>query len=76
MQATDVVRDFRGPAIPSLATRVSRDAIVDAEAVRTGVGELLKDLVAWKDRSTYAEVLQEWQLLWHILARFGTMIGE
>jgi hypothetical protein len=63
--------DFRGSTMPSLAARVAKDGIVDAEAIGRGVGDLSRDPGAWKDRGTYAEVLQEFKLLWHVLVRFG-----
>jgi hypothetical protein len=71
MRVADVPTDFRGPTMPSLAARVARDGIVDAEATGRGAKELSKDIELWKDRGTYAEVLQELKLLWHVLVRFG-----
>jgi hypothetical protein len=71
MQVVDVPMDFRGSTMSSLAARVARDGFVDAEAIGRGVRELSRDPRAWKERGTYAEVVQELKLLWHVLVRFG-----
>jgi hypothetical protein len=76
MQVADVPKDFRGPTMPSLAARVAKDEVVDAEAIGTGVRELSKDADAWKDRGTHGEVLQELKLLWHVLVRYGKRVRE
>jgi hypothetical protein len=57
--------------MPSLAARVARNGFIDAEAIGRGLWELSRDPGAWKERGTYAELLQELKLLWHILVRFG-----
>lgn len=57
--------------MPSLARRVARYGVVDVEAIGRGVRELSKNPEDWRDRGTYAEVLQELKLLWHVLVRFG-----
>jgi hypothetical protein len=67
----DVPTDFRGPTMPSLAARVAMDGVVDARAIGDGVRSLTQKPEAWADRGTYAEVLQELKLLWHVLLRFG-----
>ena len=66
--------DFRGPTMPSLAARVARDGMVDAEAVGRGVKEVSREPENWRDRGMYAEVLQELKLLWHVLVRFGEQL--
>jgi hypothetical protein len=71
LRVVEVPMDFRGSTMPSLAARVAKDGIVDAEAIGRGVRDLSRDPGAWKDRGTYAEVLQEFKLLWHVLVRFG-----
>jgi hypothetical protein len=74
MRVADVPLNFRGPTMPSLAARVVRDGMVDAEAIGRGVKELSKDPEDWRDRGTYTEVLQELKLLWHVLVRFGEQL--
>jgi len=77
MRAADVPLNFRGPTMPSLAARVARvarDGVVDAEAIGRGVKELSTNPEDWRDRGTYAEVLQELKLLWHVLVRFGEQL--
>lgn len=71
LKTRDVPVDFRGPTMPSLAVRVAKDDIVDAERIGRAVRELSKDAGSWEDRGTYPEVLQELKLLWHVLVRFG-----
>ena len=71
MQVEDVPLDFRGPTMRSLAKRVARDGVVDAEAIGRGVKELSNHPEDWSDRGTYAEVLQELKFLWHVLVRVG-----
>jgi len=67
----DVPLDFRGPTMPSLAKRIARDGLVDAHAIGCAVKSLTADPQAWSDRGTFAEVLQELKLLWHVLVRYG-----
>jgi Protein of unknown function (DUF3626) len=74
MQVAAVPMDFRGASMPSLAARVAKVGVVDAKAIGTGVRELSRDAVAWMDRGTHAEVLQELKLLWHVLVRFGESV--
>ena len=71
LAAADVPSDVRGPTMPSLAARVARDGVVDARAIGEAARSLFGDRAAWADRGTYAEVLQELKLLWHVLVRCG-----
>lgn len=57
MRVADVPLDFRGPTMPSLAARVARDGMVDAEVIGRGVKEVSKHPENWRDRGMYAEVL-------------------
>jgi hypothetical protein len=45
--------------------------VIDANAIGTGVRELSMAPNEWEKGRTYAEVLQELKLLWHVLVRFG-----
>ena len=71
MAAIDVPVGFRGPTMPSLALRVAKNGLIDANAIGTGVRELSMAPNEWEKGRTYAEVLQELKLLWHVLVRFG-----
>jgi hypothetical protein len=68
-----VPRNFRGPKMPSLATRVAchGKGKVTAAAIGAAVRDLRLKPSAWSDRGSEAEVLQELKLLWHVLVRFG-----
>ena len=73
LPASEVPSDVRGPTMPSLAARVARDGfIVDARAIGEAAVALFRDPAAWADRGTYAEVVQELKLLWHVLVRCGS----
>jgi hypothetical protein len=74
LRIEDVPLDFRGPTMPSLAARVTKGGYVDAEAIGSGVQDLVKNPDTWKDRGSYPEVLQELKLLWHVLVRYGLPI--
>jgi len=71
MAAPDVPLDFRGPTMPSLAERIAEQGILDASIVGKAVQDLTRDPEVWNDRGTFAEVLQELKLLWHVLVRYG-----
>ncbi|XWW93776.1 hypothetical protein V2A60_001713 [Cordyceps javanica] len=72
LRAAEVPADFRGPTMPSLARRVSRpDGVVDTACLGRAVQSLTEDPALWEDRGTFAEVLQEVKLLWHVLVKFG-----
>jgi len=71
LSASEVPGDVRGSTMPSLAARVGRDGIVDARAIGEAAMSLFRDRAAWSDRGTYAEVVQELKLLWHVLVSCG-----
>ena len=71
LPCAEVPRNFRGPTMPSLAERVARAGIVDANAIGAAVNDLRANPQAWSDRGSYEDVLQELKLLWHVLLKFG-----
>jgi uncharacterized protein DUF3626 len=71
LPASEVPSDVRGPTMPSLAARVARDGVVDARAIGEAAVALFRDPAAWADRGTYADIVQELKLLWHVLVRCG-----
>ncbi|KAH8888009.1 hypothetical protein GQ53DRAFT_265266 [Thozetella sp. PMI_491] len=71
LKVEEVPSNYRGPTMPSLATRVGRGGYVDARAIGEAVCTLIADPAKWTDRGPFADVLQELKLLWHVLVRFG-----
>lgn len=72
LSVASVPSDFRGPNMPSLAERVAKDGVIDPYRIGLAVQDLTKDTSKWEDRGTYAEVLQELKLLWHVLVKYGS----
>ena len=72
----EVPLDFRGPTMPSLAKRISTESYLDTHMIGVAAASLKKDPEAWSDRGTYAEVLQELKLLWHVLVTFGKPLSH
>jgi hypothetical protein len=73
---SEVPSDVRGSSMPSLAARAARDGAVDARAIGEAAMALFRDPAAWADRGTYAEVVQELKLLWHVLVRCGRDVRQ
>jgi hypothetical protein len=71
LSAVDTPCDFRGATMPSLAKRIAREGYVDARCIGEAAMALKRDPAVWADRGSYAEVLQELKLLWHVLVRYG-----
>jgi len=71
LSVDEVPSDFRGPAMPSLAARIAHHGYIDASMIGSAAKHLRQDPAAWRDRGTYAEVLQELKLLWHVLVKYG-----
>lgn len=63
--------DFRGPKMPSLARRIATKDYIDASTIGSAAAELSRQPEFWSDRGSYAEVLQELKLLWHVLVKYG-----
>ena len=66
-----VPEDFRGPTMPSLARLVARNGQIDASCIGDAARSLKSKPENFHDRGTFAEVLQELKLLWHVLVKFG-----
>lgn len=67
----EVVSDFRGPSMPSLAKRIARKGVLDVSMIGNAAMELKRDPDSWSDRGSYKEVLQELKMLWHVLVKYG-----
>ncbi|UNK20749.1 DUF3626 domain-containing protein [Paenibacillus sp. N3/727] len=71
MGVDEVPVDFRGPSMPSLAKRISHNGYIDVSMIGSAAMDVKHDPLAWSDRGTDKEVLQELKLLWHVLVRYG-----
>lgn len=71
MGVDEVPVDFRGPSMPSLAKRISHNGFIDVSMIGSAAMDVKQDPLAWRDRGTDKEVLQELKLLWHVLVRYG-----
>jgi len=67
----EIPTDFRGPAMPSLAQRISTEPYINARMIGEAAASLRRNPELWSDRGTYDQVLQELKYLWHVLVRFG-----
>jgi len=77
LSVNEVPTDFRGSQMPSLAKRIaSSDGYIDASRIGAAAMELKRNPEAWRDRGTYAEVLQELKLIWHVLVKYGRPLRE
>ncbi len=76
LEVDKVPKDFRGPSMPSLAKRIAKEGLIDASMIGLAAVDLRRNPHAWSDRGTYAEVLQELKLLWHVLVRYGSPLRE
>ncbi|MBY0119955.1 DUF3626 domain-containing protein [Paenibacillus sp. FSL L8-0435] len=72
----EVPMDFRGPSMPSLAKRIAKSDLIDANTIGSAAMDLKRNPSHWSDRETYKEVLQELKLLWHVLVRYGKPMEE
>ncbi|AZQ11641.1 DUF3626 domain-containing protein [Shewanella khirikhana] len=68
----DVVSDFRGPSMPTLARRVAIDGQINAYAIGVAAREVSRFPTRWRDRGHQADVLSELKWLWHLLVRYGS----
>lgn len=72
MPVREVPTDFRGPAMPSLAERISTNGRLNACMIGQAAAELTKNPEQWADRGSYEQCLQELKLLWHVLVQYGS----
>ena len=71
MKSENFPDNFRGPKMPSLATRVASSGIINAKLIGDAAAELASKAEIWSDRGTSEEILQELKLLWHVLVKYG-----
>ncbi|WP_432653782.1 DUF3626 domain-containing protein [Shewanella jiangmenensis] len=74
----EVVSDFRGPGMPSLAERVAIDGQISAYAIGAAAREVSRFPTRWRSRGHQSEVQSELKWLWHLLVRYGatTDVGQ
>ncbi|WP_372871483.1 DUF3626 domain-containing protein [Shewanella sp.] len=72
LSVEDVVTDFRGPTMPSLAKRVAIDGQINAYSIGVAAREVSRFPTRWRERGHQAEVLSELKWLWHLLVRYGS----
>ncbi|MBO9129558.1 DUF3626 domain-containing protein [Bacillus sp. 165] len=74
--AEETPRDFRGPTMPSLASRIAQKKYINANIIGCAAMDLKLNPASWSDRGTYEEVLQELKLMWHVLVKYGKVHSE
>lgn len=72
MRVDDVPDNFRGPAMPTLARRIARNGMIDAEILGAAVASLRREPHAWVDWGREPETWQQLKQLWHVLVHFGS----
>ena len=75
LHVSKVPIDFRGPSMPSLANRISKNGWIDATIIGQAAQDLSRNPEQWRDRGTFEECLQELKLLWHVLVQYGTPLA-
>ncbi|MGL5667276.1 MAG: DUF3626 domain-containing protein, partial [Shewanella sp.] len=71
LHTAQIPSDFRGPTMPSLASRIAIDERVDAYAIGVAARDLYHSPQHWRDRGNRAQVAHELKLLWHVLVKYG-----
>lgn len=67
----DVPSDFRGTTMPSLASRISENGMINARIIGDAARDAMQHPQNWSDRGALQDNLQELKMLWHCLVRFG-----
>ena len=73
---SEIPDDFRGPAMPSLAKRISTDNYIDAFMIGTAAVDLKNNPAKWADHGSYDAILQQLKHLWHVLVQFGKPVSS
>lgn len=71
LHSAQVPSDFRGPTMPSLASRIAIDDVIDAHAIGVAAQDLYQSPQHWRERGHRAQVAHELKLLWHVLVKYG-----
>jgi hypothetical protein len=64
--------NFRGPAMPRLARRISANGLVDAAVIGAAEATLYCKPETWQDWGSYDEALQHLKQLWHVVVHYGS----
>jgi hypothetical protein len=71
----EVPDDFRGPAMPRLARRISGgNGMIDAAVIGTAEASLHHQPELWRDWGSREEALQHLKQLWHVLVHYGAPV--
>ena len=71
----EVPDDFRGPAMPRLARRISGgNGMVDAAAIGAAEASLQHRPELWRDWGSREEALEHLKQLWHVLVHYGAPV--
>ena len=73
LHTAQIPSDFRGPTMPSLASRIAIDDRVDAHAIGVAMRDLYHSPQHWRERGNRAQVAHELKLLWHVLVKYGAV---
>ncbi|EGM70935.1 DUF3626 domain-containing protein [Shewanella sp. HN-41] len=71
LHTAQIPSDFRGPTMPSLASRIAIDEQVNAYQLGVATRDLYHFPQHWRDRGNRAQVAHELKLLWHVLVKYG-----
>ncbi|QYJ80525.1 DUF3626 domain-containing protein [Shewanella acanthi] len=71
LHTAQIPSDFRGPTMPSLASRIAIDEYIDAYTLGVASQDLYQAPQHWRDRGSRIQVAHELKLLWHVLVKYG-----
>lgn len=71
LRVESVPADFRGPTMPSLASRIEKGQQVNAKIIGDAAAEVVRHPERWQDRGSPQQCLQELKQLWHVVVRYG-----
>lgn len=71
LNVDDVPDDFRGPAMPALARRITANGWLDAATIGAAERSLHSHPEEWRDVGDPAATWQQLKQLWHVVVHFG-----
>lgn len=76
MKVSEFPLSFRGPLMPEIAKRVSKNGIVNAYLLGIAAQKVEQESDLWNDLGTKHELAQLIKYLWHCLVKFGEPINK